>query len=83
MLKILIADDDELVLRLIQTLIKPFEFTIFTAQNGRDAWSIVQKENPDIILTDIEMPHLNGFELCKRVKGDKALAQNDCQSESQ
>lgn len=71
MYKILIAEDEPLVRKGIVTLIdfNSLEISqVFEAANGEIAWEIVQKENPDIILTDINMPHMDGITFSKLVK---------------
>lgn len=71
MLKILLVDDEELSLRMLENLIdwKRYDVTVAgTAQNGEEAFALFLKERPEIILTDIRMPGMDGLELMRRVK---------------
>jgi len=71
MYKLLVVDDEPLVREGIVSLI-PFDKLgikkIFQAENGLIAWEIVNKEIPDVILCDINMPKLNGLEFANKVK---------------
>lgn len=72
-LKILIADDDNDIRELIVNLLTPMDFKIYVACNGREAYQIAESEKPDIITTDIDMPYMTGYELCKKIKSDKTF----------
>jgi DNA-binding response OmpR family regulator len=70
---ILIAEDnDDLRFYLKENLRKKYQ--IMEAANGSDALRKIRKTVPDLIISDIMMPGLNGIELCKKVKNDKALS---------
>jgi signal transduction histidine kinase/CheY-like chemotaxis protein len=70
---ILIAEDnDDLRFYLKENLQKKYQ--IIEAANGTDALRKIRKTVPDLILSDIMMPGLNGIDLCKKVKNDKALS---------
>jgi two-component system response regulator YesN len=70
-MKVLLVEDETLVRRFIKSLID-WEANGFMiageASNGEEAWSILEKHPIDIVLTDIRMPALNGFELIKRIR---------------
>jgi CheY-like chemotaxis protein len=67
---VLIVDDDEINVRLLQALLLgKYEITI--AYNGKDALLQVEKNPPDLILLDIMMPGISGYEVCKKLKDDK------------
>lgn len=69
--KVLVVDDEKDIVDLLKyNLEKENEFEVMTAYNGKEALESVQNEKPDIILLDIMMPELNGFEVCKRLKSD-------------
>ena len=68
--KILIVDDDQLVRKLLEYIIKKAGYQVSIAENGSDALKIVQKEKPDLIISDVEMPKLGGLELCQKLKED-------------
>ncbi len=71
--RILIVDDNdqnrELLLANVQEI--P-EVTVSTAADGADALEAVAREQPDLILLDIMMPKMSGFEVCRRLKADPA-----------
>jgi len=66
-LKILIAEDNEELLNFLSVSLNS-DFSILKATNGLEAWKIVQKSNPDLVVSDIVMPEMDGFELCKKIK---------------
>ncbi|MDX1949467.1 MAG: PleD family two-component system response regulator [Rickettsiales bacterium] len=72
--KILVVDDLEPNLRLLEAKLKAEYYTVFTANNGFDAISIAKQKEPDIILLDVMMPKIDGFEVCKRLKADDQTA---------
>ncbi len=74
--KILIVDDEAHIrLLLEQTLDALFDLgvEILTADNGGDALATIRGERPDLVLLDVMMPVMNGFEVCKTVKADDEL----------
>ncbi|MCZ6474408.1 MAG: diguanylate cyclase [SAR324 cluster bacterium] len=70
MTKILIVDDSEDNLTLTSLVLQRDDYEIITAMNGRDALRIAQIDLPDVILLDVQMPDLDGFEVCRRLKGE-------------
>ncbi len=67
--KILIVDDEKDIVDLLKyNLEKEKEFDVITAFNGRDALEKAVKEKPDLILLDIMMPEMNGFDVCRKLK---------------
>jgi len=72
--KILIVDVMSNVL-LLKVLLTNEKFTIATASNGRQALEQVDKENPDLILLDVMMPDLSGFEVAQQLKANPATAE--------
>ncbi|MFW6130372.1 MAG: response regulator [Atribacterota bacterium] len=67
--KILIADDNERLVRLIaRYLDNRSDFQLFSAYTGKQALSIIEEENPDLIILDILMPEMNGYALCEKLK---------------
>ncbi|MCP3871870.1 MAG: fused response regulator/phosphatase [Desulfobacteraceae bacterium] len=67
---VLAVDDNLLNLKLIEKSLSKEGYRIFSADNGPDARKIADKEKPDLILLDIEMPGENGFEVIKKLKDD-------------
>ena len=70
--KILIIDDNNLNLRMIELILQNKEYEVSTALSGQEGLEIAAKEQPDLILLDIMMPVLDGFEVCRRLKSDEA-----------
>ncbi len=67
--KILVVDDEKDIVDLLKyNLEKEKEFDVITAFNGRDALEKAIKEKPDLILLDIMMPEMNGFDVCRKLK---------------
>ncbi len=61
---ILVVDDSRLVCRLVKEGLEKAGFQVVTAQNGKIAYELVQQCKPDLILSDLDMPVMNGFEFC-------------------
>jgi putative two-component system response regulator len=69
---ILIADDEPTNIRLVTRIMSAQGYRILTAANGEEALAVVDRERPDLILLDVNMPKLDGFEVCRRLKSDEA-----------
>lgn len=67
--KLVIAEDNQAVRDLLQTVLN--EYTLFLAPNGQIAWETIQKEQPDLIISDVMMPVMDGFSLVQEVKSNK------------
>ena len=68
--KILIVDDDVDTLRLVGIMLQRQGYQIVAASNGNQAIQMAQSEDPDLILLDVMMPDLDGYEVTKRLRGD-------------
>ena len=68
--RILAVDDEDFNLDLIGALLAPKGYEVVTASNGKEALDIVDRKNIDLILLDINMPVMDGYEVCRRVKQD-------------
>lgn len=66
--KILIVDDEPTNLRVLYNLLKQYPFKLLTVQNSLSVIELIEKETPDLILLDIMMPGINGFDLCRQIK---------------
>lgn len=73
MTKILVADDSPFVLEIVQTVLESEGFDVVTAIDGTEAWKKVQSEKPDVVIVDIVMPGMNGYEICKKIKSTEEL----------
>lgn len=72
--KLLLADDSVTIQKVVELLLSDENFEIKSVNNGEEAWSIIKEYNPDIVLADIEMPNMNGYQLCEKIKNDEALS---------
>ncbi|MCG3179358.1 MAG: Response regulator PleD [Phycisphaerae bacterium] len=71
---ILVADDNEQNLELLIAYLDELEnVRIVTARDGAETMEKIRAENPDLVLLDIMMPKMSGFEVCRQVKGDEEL----------
>jgi diguanylate cyclase (GGDEF)-like protein len=68
--KILVVDDSELVCRLAGKLLERRGLHVTTLTDPLKFWDTLEEANPDLLILDVEMPHLNGIELCRVVRGD-------------
>ncbi len=66
--KVLIVDDDEDILLIVQTIIASAGYSALTARNGREGVEIAREHLPDLILLDVMMPELSGWEVCTTLK---------------
>jgi two-component system cell cycle response regulator len=67
---VLIVDDNPQNVELLQAFLESLPVKLVTAADGIDALEKVKQHNPDLILLDIMMPRMSGFQVCKRVKAD-------------
>ena len=68
---ILVVDDQEANIMLVETILAPQGYTIIAASDGEQALELVAAQPPDLILLDIIMPGMNGFDVCARLKEDE------------
>ncbi len=66
--KIMLVDDDSHYLQQVMKLLQPWHFQITPLANSQRFWTIFNQIIPDVIILDIEMPGINGFELCKVIR---------------
>jgi diguanylate cyclase (GGDEF)-like protein len=71
---ILLVDDDSMVVRILSRILADFTPLRF-ATSGRAALKLARESVPDLVLLDVDMPELSGFEVCKAFKSDPALAE--------
>ena len=74
MAKILVAEDERDIRDLIQFTLEFAGHQVVTAANGEEAVHVAQREIPELILSDVRMPRLSGYEACKLIKADPATA---------
>ncbi len=67
-MKILVAEDEPIVLKIIELRLKKDGYTVITTENGKDALEEIEKQAPDLVITDIMMPFASGLEILGKVK---------------
>jgi two-component system cell cycle response regulator len=68
--KILVVDDEPKNVKLLAAILSRYRFEVLTAYNGQEAIDITQQKSPDIILLDIMMPVMNGYQVIEKLKSD-------------
>lgn len=68
--RVLICDDDPVILRLLQVNLELEGYEVLSAHNGEEALQIATAEHPDLVILDIMMPKLDGYQTCERLKAD-------------
>jgi putative two-component system response regulator len=66
--RVLAVDDSAANLALLEQILVREGYDVLTAHDGREAFDLVLGENPDLVISDVMMPHTNGFELCRAIK---------------
>ncbi len=72
--QLLVVDDDQQMLELIKATFRDEPYTLVTCGDGESALKLTMTEGPDLILLDLMLPKLNGFEVCQKLKQDPATA---------
>ena len=71
---ILVVDDQPANLKVLLSFLKAHHFDVRIAENGERALSVLENDQPDLILLDIMMPEMNGFEACRAIKANQHTA---------
>ena len=71
---VLVVDDNQQNLELLQAYLEDMDCETVPARDGLEALGIIGKNAPDLILLDVMMPKMSGFEVCKRIKNDPKTA---------
>jgi len=69
--KILIVDDSKEIRNILSTFLKEEGFKVYTAENGKKALDLIKEKIIDLIITDIRMPEMDGYQLTKKVKEER------------
>jgi Response regulators consisting of a CheY-like receiver domain and a winged-helix DNA-binding domain len=75
MKKILIVDDEPNIVMSLEYAFKKKDFEVFIARDGTEALEIAEREIPDLILLDVMMPQMDGYETLKRIRENEKLNQ--------
>lgn len=70
--KILIAEDDKDLLSILKTKFAMEGFSVFTAENGEEGAVVAEREKPDLVISDLLMPKMDGMEMAKKIKESNA-----------
>ncbi len=73
MAKILVAEDEHDIRELIAFTLRYGGHEVVTVANGEEAWQAAPTEMPDLILMDVRMPRMSGYEACQKIKADPRL----------
>ena len=73
--KILAVDDDPLILKALHHILEPWGIEVFTLAEPLEFWSTLEDVIPDLLILDLEMPHISGLELCRVVRNDRRWAE--------
>jgi DNA-binding response OmpR family regulator len=73
MAKILIAEDERDIRDLVAFTLRFAGHEVFTATNGEEAVELTQKINPDLVLMDVRMPRMTGYDACRALKANPSL----------
>jgi DNA-binding response OmpR family regulator len=65
---VLVVDDDAPSVKMIAFLLREEGYTVSTADNGVTALELVEKQKPDLVILDVMMPHMDGHEVCRRIR---------------
>jgi two-component system chemotaxis sensor kinase CheA len=70
---LLVAEDSFTTRELLRSILQSAGYTVETAMHGRDALDKLQANTYDLVVSDVEMPHLTGFELTRQIRADSRL----------
>ena len=71
--RILVVEDQEDNRQILRDLLASTDYEVMEAKNGEEALAMVARQRPDLILMDIQLPILDGYEATRRIKADPAL----------
>lgn len=70
---ILVIDDDDLVSRTLQRALKHYDYQVMTASSGIEGLQLARRHRPDLFILDIMMPGVDGYQVCRQIRGDPLL----------
>jgi DNA-binding response OmpR family regulator len=69
--RVLAVDDDPIILQLLQLNLELEGYEVLTAGDGLAGLEVIRREHPEVVLLDVMMPNLDGFQVCERVRADE------------
>lgn len=72
--KILIVDDEENILELIKFNLQALGYEVLTLNNGSDALNVIRQEKPKLVLLDLMLPGMDGYDICKEIRKDSSIS---------
>jgi len=73
MKKILLVEDDPFLIDIYTTKLKKVGFEVYVSRDGESALQLIEKERPDLVLLDIVLPHIDGWEILRKIKNNEKL----------
>jgi two-component system OmpR family response regulator len=70
---VLVVDDEPLILAFLAENLRADDFTVLTAANGGEAIDALAASRPDVVLLDVVLPDMSGYDVCRRVRGGDAV----------
>lgn len=70
---ILVVEDEKSIRILFEMRLKVSHFRVLTAGDGEEALAVIREKKPDLVILDLMLPKITGYELCKMIKFDEAL----------
>jgi two-component system chemotaxis sensor kinase CheA len=74
-MRVLVVDDSITTRTMERNLLEAAGYDVSVAADGLDAWSVLQEREIDLVVSDVDMPRLNGFELTSRIRSDDRLSE--------
>jgi two-component system, OmpR family, alkaline phosphatase synthesis response regulator PhoP len=71
--KILVVDDEPQIVKVLKAYLENAGFQVATAADGRAAWLIFQREKPDFMILDLNLPGMDGLDICRAVRGESNI----------
>jgi len=72
--RVLVVDDEPAIHTIMEHILRPNNLVGCYARNGKEAMEIIRKQVPDLVITDVKMPVMDGLQLCRAIKSDSATA---------
>lgn len=73
MAKVVIAEDEPDIRDLISFTLQFAGYEVFAGNNGEEGYELTKREKPDVVMLDVRMPKMTGYEACRRIKADPEL----------